>query len=240
MSYLCQMYSRVVLILILSLFGFMSHGQQIATVIADEAELDGVRRKGLSVMVELDKKFVDKAYVKLLKEAGRAEVSRTGSITVKPAVLPGIPGTMNATAFGRTDQGQKGTRVFLAVDFGTEMLDATNKAWGEVKKYLYDFAVQLYRDDLNNQIAEADKAVDAAVRQNEDAQEQANTIKKQMERNANEKQRLVRQLKENEAELYKLKSDSVQNKIVQATTLDEISRLRKLVEDKKAKFATLN
>ncbi len=228
---------KYILSTFLSLLALVSLAQTV-TVGPDEAELDGIRRKGLSVLVELDKKVVDKAWIKKLKEAGRADVSKTGSITVRPAVLPGIAGAMGATAFGRTDQGPKGTRVFLAVDLGTEVVDAAHNAWEELRKYLYDFAQQSYRDDLNAQITEADKAVDGAVRQNESAQDEAQSIKRQIERNANERNRLIRQMKENEAELYKLKADSVQNRINQSATFDDIQRLRKIVEDKKAKLAT--
>lgn len=218
--------------------GGAAFAQPKVQVQPDEAELDGVRRKGMSVMVELDRKLVDKFWIRKMREAGKADLSKTGSLTVRPASLPGLDG-LTATAFARTDQGEKGTRVFLAVDLGTEVVDTKHSSWESLKKYLYDFAISVYRDDLNNQIAEGDKAVDQAVKTHESSVEDGISLRRQIDRNATEKQRLIRLLKENEVELYKLKADSTQNQINQQAALNEIQRLRRLVEEKKNKLSTL-
>jgi uncharacterized protein YlaN (UPF0358 family) len=191
-------------------------------------------------LVELDKKLIEKAYLKKLKETGRTEMNKTGSITVKSASLPGLAGTVNPTAFARADQGAKGTRVFLSVDLPTETIKAGHAAFDELKKFLYDFALQCYRDDLNAQIAEADKAVDAAVKLNENSTDEGQDLKRQLEKNLNENNRLKQLLNENESERLKLKSDSVQNKIIQISTFEDIQRLQKIVEDKKTKLGGLN
>lgn len=223
--------------LVAVLLPYLALAQPKVEVKDDEAELDGVRRRGMSVWVELDRKLVDKAWVKKLREAGRADISRTGSLTVRPAALPGVP--QPATAFARTDQSEKGTRVFLAIDLGTEPMANTHPGWPDLKKYLYDFAISAYRDDLNAQIAEGDKAVDQAVKGHETTVDEGLYVKRQMERNLTEKQRLIRLMKENEVEFFKLKADSTQNKINQQAALDEIQRLRQAVESKKNKLGTL-
>jgi hypothetical protein len=213
---------------------------QVISVVPDEAELDGIRRKGVGVVIELDKKLIEKAYVKKLKETGKTEVNKTGSITIKPINLPSLPSTLNATGFARADQGPKGTRVFLAIDLPTEPIALGHPAWEELKKFLYDFALQCYRDDLNTQISEGDKAVDAAVKLNESSTEEGHDIKRKIERNQVERTRLLQQMSENESELLKLKGDSVQNKIIQISTFEEIQKLQKIVEDKKTKLGNLN
>lgn len=138
--------------------------------------------------------------------------------------------------YSKIEANTLGTTVFYALDLGTEYASPGTKEFDEAKKFLHEFAVQVYREDLNLQIAEADKAVDAAVKTHDKLMEDGLLILKQIDKNAYEKQEIQLELQKNIAEMVRIKSDSAQNKLHQSNALDEINRLRKVTEEKKNKL----
>lgn len=214
----------------------LTFGQKVSVVPA-EAEIDGLKRKGLSTTIELERKVVEKAWQKYLKNAGKVESSK-GNYTVKGGSIPSIaPGAINI--YSHIDNDSHGTTIFYAIDLGTELATIGTPAYEAAQKALHEFAVQQYREDLNEQIKEADEVVDDAVRMHEKKVAQGESLQKQIERNAQEKVKLQKQLEENALDAERLKNSLTQNKIDQATALEEIKRVRQVSEGKKAKLGTI-
>ena len=207
---------------------------QKVSVRPEEAEIDKMRRKGLATTIELDRKTVEKAWQKRLKELGKTE-SDKGIYTLKSAMVPALSATP-VSIFSHIEADTKGTTIFYAIDLGTEYVAPGKPEYDEAKKILHEFAVQVYRDDLNRQIEEADKAVEASVRLHDKQQEQGLSLMKQIERNQSDKAKLMLQLQQNLTEMVQLKNDSAQNKLQQSSALEEIDRLRKVSVDKKNKL----
>ena len=222
------------LLFVLPIFSFA----QTIQVTDAEAEIDQIKRKGIATTIELDKKLVEKLWLTTLKESGRVETNKTGSITQKAISIPSISASpMNI--YSTLTTSQNGTTVFIAIDLGTQLLTPGTTEYTNAKQWLYNFALKAYLEDLNLQIAEADKAVDIAVRVHDKRIEKGNSLAKSLDRSRADQQRLERQLKEAEANHLRLKADSLQNLVEQATALDEINRLRKISEEKKTKLSGL-
>ena len=225
---------------LIALFGSFAVQNAVAqrvSVLPAEAEIDGLKRSGLSTTIELERKQVEKAWNKYLKNLGKVESSK-GNYTAKAASVPSIaPGTVNI--FSKVEADTRGTTIFYAIDLGTEFVTIGTPAYENARKLLHEFAVQQYRDDLNEQIKEADEVVDDAVRTHEKKVAQGENFQKQLERNAQEKIKLQKELEENARELEKLKNNIEQNKTDQATALEEIKKVRKVSEDKKSKLSSI-
>jgi hypothetical protein len=225
------------LVLLFQVFMLMTQpvlGQKVS-VKAEEAEIDLMRRKGLATTIELDRKTVEKAWLKKLKELGKTE-NKNGVITLRSVLVPAIS-EHPVTIFSRLDSDTKGTTVFYAIDLGTEYAAPGSKEFDEAKKYLHEFSVQVYREDLNIQIVEADKAVETAVKTHDKLMDDGLSITKQIENNLSEKRKINEKLQQNTAEMFRIKADSVSNKLQQSNALDEINRLRKVTEEKKNKLS---
>ncbi|MES2388462.1 MAG: hypothetical protein V4543_10710 [Bacteroidota bacterium] len=212
-------------------------GAQKVTVRAEESEIDKMQRKGMATTIELDKKTVERAWLHRFRELGKYE-SKSGIYTIKSQVVPAIAATP-VTIISRVDADVKGTTIFWAIDLGSEYAAQGKKEFEEAKKLLHEFAVQVYRDDLNRQIEEADKAVDGAVRQHDKLQESGLALMKQIERNQTDNLKLQQQMMININEKVQLKTDSAQNRLLQTTALEEIDKLRKISEEKKNKLSSI-
>jgi chromosome segregation ATPase len=97
----------------------------------------------------------------------------------------------------------------------------------------------LYREDIQYQINEADKAVAEAVKAHEKESGKARELAKSLEKNKLDYAKLIKDLADNTRNLAKLRADSALNVATQNSILDEIMRLRKIVEDKKLKLGTI-
>lgn len=225
----------ILLIITLAISALQYVMAQVIEVKQAETTINQIARTGVSVKIELDKKTVEKQWLKLLKSWGKVETFKQGGFQIQQAVIPTIS-TMPVIVYAGIDADNTGTTTFLAIDLGTALVTKDAKEFEPMRKLLYDFATELYREDINVQIAEADKAVDGAVRFHDKKMEQGMDLSKNLERNRVEKVRLERMFKENLDQLLKLKTDSAQNKAEQMATLDEINRLRAISEQKKNKL----
>lgn len=244
MCHLVPLFRKTILmfafnLLLFSLFVSLGVAQaQKVSVQTAETEIEGLKRSGLSTTIELERKQVEKAWNKYLKSVCKKVESSKGSYIAKGANIPEIaPGNINV--FSKVDADTRGTTIFYAIDLGTEYIAQGTPAYEAARKILHEFTVQQYRDDLNEQIKEADEVVDDAVRTHEKKMAQGENLQKQIERNAQEKIKLQKELEENAENAEKLKKSIEQNKIDQATALEEIKKVRKVSEDKKTKLSTI-
>jgi len=226
---------RILVVILVCLWvSFGSHAQTILVKNA-ESTINQMPRKGVSVKIELDRRTVEKQWLKLLRSWGKLDTYKSGGYQVNPAQISSISATP-VVAFAGLEADNTGVTAFLAIDLGTSFIVEGSKEYEPMRKILQDFATELYREDINNQIAEADKAVDAAVRFHDKKMEQAADLARALEKNKADKAKLERQLKENIDQFGKLLTDSTQNKADQSATLEEINRLRNISAQKKNKL----
>ncbi len=208
---------------------------QIITVEPSSAIIEGNSRPGLATKIVLDKKFVDRSWIRKMKDLGRPDVVKGGAYLLRNIIVPSLrPEPVNW--YSVVEATPEGIILFWAFDLGTHFISDTSSTFKTASVLLHEFAVQVYRDDMNLQIAEADKTLDAAVRQHDKQVEQGLKINQSIQKNKIEKLRLEKAIQDNSNDLVKLKNDSSSNKMQQGNLLDEIEKIRRVIEEKKSKL----
>lgn len=226
------------LLLALLLLPFAVHAQK--TIIVPEArDIEGVRRKGMSVLVEYDRRTVEKAWNRMLKTLGKPESWKSGAIVILAANVtsPDFAGADHVT---RLDATTEGTKIFWSIGSKGEYAEPGSAGYERAKKALTEFCRGLYRDDLSEQIEAAEKVVDVASRTHDKTVQMGEHLRRQLERNAADQQALLKSLEEKKAESDRLRQEIIQNKTDQESALEEIRKVRKIAEDKKAKLMQSN
>lgn len=220
---------------ILLLIGLQLQAQHV-TVLEQEETIDNVVRKGMSTIILLEKDVVEKDWIKKLKEFGKVDVQKNVYV-VESALITGIsasPVRIISTIF----QSDKGSRIFWSIEMGKAYVstkdDATKYATAE--KILHDFAVMVYREDINDQIKDAEKVLSQTVKVQEKKVKQGTDLANKIERNKRQKVELEQKLKENAEELIQLQKDTEQNKLDQAAAEVEVEKVKKSVDAVKAKL----
>lgn len=192
---------------------------------------------GMVTLIELEPKVVEKAWSKKIKEFGKAESSR-GVYLVKVALIPEI--SPNAVkVYSKLNSDSKGTTVFMAIDLGDEFLTPGKAEYETARRILHDFAVMLYREDMNEQIKEAERAVLTTVKSHERKTQDGKNLEHKLAKNKEEKKKLEQALIDNAKEHERLLKEIEQNKLQLEATFEEIGKVRKLAEIKKNKLAEI-
>ena len=196
--------------------------------------VDKISRSGLSVIIELDNKKIEKAWEKQLKSYGKVDNSKgvyriplanISSISSSPCVVTSV-----------VKSSGKGTQIWWAIDLGTNHVSSGSAGYKAAEKILNDFAIQAYRDDVNEQIVEAERALASTVKSQEKEVKEGESLVRDVEKNKQEKLDLEKELKENGEELVQLQKDIEQNKKDQTAAAQEVEKMKKALEMVKAKL----
>jgi hypothetical protein len=193
--------------------------------------------KGVATLIELEPKTVEKAWAKKLKGYGKTESSRdTYLVTV--ALVPEV--SLSAVkVYSRLISNTKGTIVFFAIEQGEEFLTPETAEYEASRRILHDFAVTLYREDMNEQIKEAERAVTTTVRSHERKTQEGKNLENKLTKNEEQTKKLEQMLIDNAKDHERLLQEIAQNKLQQEATFDEIGKVRKVAELKKTKLAEI-
>jgi hypothetical protein len=193
--------------------------------------------KGMATLIELEPKTVEKAWAKKLKGYGKTESSRDVYL-VNVALVPEV--SLSAVkVYSRLISNTKGTIVFFAIEQGDEFLTPDKAEYEAARRILHDFAVTLYREDMNEQIKEAERAVATTVRSYERKTQEGKNLEHKLTKNEEEKKKLEQMLIDNAEEHKRLLQEIAQNKLQQEATFDEIGKVRKVAELKKVKLTEI-
>jgi hypothetical protein len=191
--------------------------------------------KGFVVCLELDLKSVEKNWVRYMKSVGKFEGSEKQALQGFNLMLSQISSDA-VDFFSKITVSPRCIQVFMGATRAGSVLELPDNQPENVKKMLYDFAIEQYRQDLIDQISEAERVVSLAVKAHDKRVNEGNSLKNKINRNKKDRLKLFKELEQNAEDLKKLKMDSTQNKAEQETALEEIDKVRKIAEEKKAKL----
>jgi coenzyme F420-reducing hydrogenase delta subunit len=219
----------------LFLFSLQLNAQKVKVIETSE-HVNGIKYEGVATTIQLDAKPIEKEWVKYLKTWNKLETSKYNGYTVRQAEMKNIdkePVTIYSTISG----GKSGVMIFWAIEKSNgEFIKKGEDGFESMKKMLYDFAIEQYREDMNMQIAEAEKVVQKTVKEYEKKVSEGEKLDKSLDKNAKEKADLEEKLKDNAKEREKLLQDKETNKREQEAALEDIQKVRKLAEEKKQKL----
>jgi hypothetical protein len=209
---------------------------QKVTVIEQDETIENVIRKGMSTVIVLDQEEVEKAWIKKLKEFGKVDVQKNVYI-VESALISGIS-TTPVRIISTIIQSDKGSRVFWSIEMGKAYVSTKDdpEKFSIAEKILHDFGVMVYRENINDQIKDAEKVLSQTVKAQEKKVKQGVDLVNKVDRNKQQKINLEQKLKENAEELIQLQKDIEQNKLDQGASSVEVEKVKKAVEAVKAKL----
>jgi hypothetical protein len=192
--------------------------------------------RGFTICLELDVKSVETGLGRFVKSIGKFDKAERNAWAGLTQVIPAISSDA-IDFFARMTVSPRCIQVFMGANrSGTE----TPLAEGEkenLRKMLYDFAVEQYRSDLKKQISEAERVVSLAVRAHDKRSEEGEELKQRLNRNRKEKIRLQEDLELNGRNNQRLLSDSIRNSTEKETAFEEIKKVRQIAEEKKLKLS---
>lgn len=222
--------------LVLFLFALKLATAQKVTVNETTEIVEKISRTGLSTVIALDQKKVQKAWEKQLKNYGKITESK-GIYTIPVANIPSISSTpCRVTSIVKSSG--KGTMVWWAIDLGDEHVNSSSNshAYKAAEKILSDFSMQCYREDVNDQIEEAEKALQNSVKTQEKKVKEGENLVRDVEKNKQEKINLEQKLKQNGEDLVQLQKDIETNKKDQAAATADVEKMKKALEVVKQKL----
>lgn len=191
--------------------------------------------KGFVVCIELDAKSVESGWQRYIKSLGKFETVEKYTVEGRNLVLANVSSDA-VDFFSKVTVSPRCVQVFMAAVRSGSGLELAENQKENIRKMLYDFAIEQYRNDLIQQIAEAERVVNLAVKAHDKRVNEGNNLKSRLNRNRKEKSKLEKELEENAANLIKLKADSTQNVTEQESALEEIKKVRQIAEEKKQKL----
>lgn len=224
--------------IVLIQFAFSASKAQTVDVRATSSNLGDGERKGYAICVELDRKTVLNAWQKTLRDTKGKMISEKGNVFHVRGAQPQQFFHKAVNLSSKVEQTGNCMVVFLAGRDETEK-DLAGSDDENLKKFLYEFGIQVYRSDINEQIAQAEKVVDLSVKAQEKKVSEGGSIKNKLARSYKERQKLIQNLEDNAINTRNMKQDSIRNLAEQEQALEEIKKVRQVLEQKKAKLTQI-
>jgi len=226
---------KILLAFCLALFALNLNAQKDITVNSKNYTIEEIDREGLSVVIELDKKTVKDKWKKFIKEYGKVE-NKKNSFIVPSAEIPSVSSTP-VKLYSVVDASGDGTMVWIAIDMGDKYVVEGESEYNDAKRLLEDFAKKCYKEDIQEQVDDAQKAYNTAENNKEKVDKEGDNLESDLEDNAQEKIDLEKKLEENADEKVQLEKDIEQNKSDKEAAEKELEKMKKALEIKKAELA---
>jgi len=237
------------LLFILAFFLFSTAFAQQYDITETQIDIKGVPRTGQRILIHLDSKEVEKAWENHLKEkAGKivAPISlpknqvAKGVFVLEKASIDSISKTP-MRIMSKVEPTEDGTAVWWTLDLGNAYVskEGTPQQYAAAELFLKNFARKVYRADILQQVAEAEKVLQSS--QNEQARvvKQADELKRSLEKNALRKLEIEAELARNAKELQNLNAEVENNRKQQEAAQQEVENMKRAVEVVKAKVNAL-
>ena len=195
--------------------------------IAESSEtIENVSRSGLYTVIDLDSRQVEKAWERHLKTFGKLNSSK-GYFILPEANVPQIS-SKSASVYSKIQSMPQGTKVWWAIDLGDSYASnaSNHSAFSSAEKELHEFASECYKNDINEQIKDAEKAHTASIRFYEKEVKRGEQLNRNVANNLAEKAKLEEQLKQNAIELEQLKKEIEFNKNDQAEGVKQMEKMK--------------
>jgi len=184
---------------------------QTVTVKEKKEKVRGESAEGYSTELEGKKDEVSLAWSKFLKDLGKVK-NPGGLITIAE---PAIGGTVytKGILYASTDGNDERASVWIGLLDGEWVVNDIEIVNKELDKLVYRFGIKFYRDKIQTQIDEAQRAIDA--------------VEKQKQRLTNQNKDLNIKLGNNEQEKIHLEKATEVNKLEHAVLLQKIENNKK-------------
>jgi hypothetical protein len=221
------------------LFGFIllsiTTFAQSIKVTKENIQLKGESAEGFEIQLDGTFNEVESQFLKYLKPMGKAKKG-DDSYSISLPLINGKNYTSPLHIVVR-DKG-KGT-AWLGIR-PTEWPSNTDQVKADLEKIVYDFGVNFYRDRVQVQIDESNRALQAVERQQQRLLNQNKDLGTKLENNKTQKIQLEKSLENNKLEFEALNVKIAQNKKDQDSVAFAGEQIKKVIEMQKDKQRSIN
>lgn len=216
-------------------------GQAIAQqvkVTKESARVKGENAEGFETELEGSVDDVNTALTKYLKTFGRLKFGAT-PITFTEIIVNGTSYKSPVYALVKAKDNTAAAWIGLRENEWTNAEEA-EKVKKELERIVYDFGVKYYRDQVQVQIDEAMRALQAVERQQQRLTTENKNLNLRLENNQKEKIQLEQSIEANKLEYLNLLIKIEQNKKGQDSIAVALEQVRKVVEMHREKQKKIN
>lgn len=209
---------------------------QTVKVKKEKSTVKGESMEGYSVDLDGSLADVNSAFFRFLKTIGKTKQSEY--FTVNEPDINGLAYTQ--PLYGVATQNGKVASAWLglnASDF--EKADA-DKLMKELENVLKDFGVKFYRDKIQEQIDESEKASQTVEKQQQRLLNENKNLNNKLENNKKQKANLEKAIEDNKAEHIALLKRLEDNKKAQDSVAVAAAQIKKVVDAQKEKQRKVN
>jgi hypothetical protein len=213
------------------------HAQKVS-VTGQARKINNVEAKGYEAILEGAKEEVSVAWQKFLKEIGKTK-QLADSWTVSD---PAMGGTVysKSIVYALADGASEVSSVWLGIIEGEWKVNDITLVTKELEKFTYQFGVKFYRDKIQAQIDEANRALSAVERQQQRLTNQNKDLNIKLSNNEQEKIRLENAIEVNKLEHAVLLVKIDNNKTSQDSVAQAGGQIRKVIELHKERQRKVN
>lgn len=219
----------------LLLFSTLSMYAQTVKVKKENSNVKGEVAEGYAVEMDGTPSEVNTSFVKFLKIYGKPKQSE-GIITMAEPVINSR--TYTTPVFALVKDNGKTSTAWIGIKTSAWPADDAATLNKELQKMLYDFGVKFYRDKIQVQIDETNRAYQAVEKQKQRLVNENKTLLTKIEDNKREKLQLEKALANNKLENELLLKKIEKNKLDQdsvATAGEQIKKVTELHKERQRK-----
>lgn len=225
------------LITISLLISIAALGQKVTTE-RQSQKVNGEESDGFSTALEGKKEEVIISWNKFLKDFGKLKQGNRFISISEPA----LGGTVYKTGVLYADIKGKGesVEVWLGIKEGEWQVNDIDIVKKDLEKEVYQFGIKYYKDKIQAQIDEAQRAFDATTRQSQRLVNQNKDLNIQLGNNEQEKVKLEERLQANALEHAVLLQKLENNKLAQDSVVQASEQIKKVIEFHKERQRKVN
>jgi len=202
----------------------------------DESRVKGENTPGYAVDLEGSAEDVNSAFTKFLKTFGKTKQS-DGIITLAESTINGA--VYRNPVYGVTKSKGNTTTAWLGIK-KTEWANGADAMNNELEKVIKEFGVQYYKDKIQAQIDESNRAAQAVDKQKQRLTTQNRDLNVKLEDNKREKLQLEKSIEKNKQEHELLLKKIAKNKHDQDSVAIAGEQVKKMVDVHKERQKKVN
>ncbi len=206
---------------------------QTVTVKKSKATVKGESMEGYSVNLDGTLQDVSVAFFRFLKTMGKAKQAEY--ITLNEASINGVSYAQPLYGVTTQDGGMASAWIGTSSSAGN-----TEDQMKELEKVMKDFGVKFYRDKIQQQIDESEKARQTVEKQQQRLVNENKALKNKLESNKRQKANLEKAIQDNEAEYITLLKRIDDNNKAQDSVAVAAEQIRKVVDAHTEKQKNVN
>jgi hypothetical protein len=228
---------KKIVYLILVVLALPAFAQRVGVSGATE-NIDKIQRTGLKTVIDFDRKKVADAWESYLRKYGKVSSSKN-IFTMEAAKITTISDRPVRIVSKVESDGKDKSYVFYAIDAGSAYITSGDSRYGAAEQLLKDFAIKMYKDAYGDQVGEAEKVYNAALKSQTKLTEKDKDMQKDIQNANNDIAEMEKKIEEKKKNITDWTAQIENNKVAKVKAAEEVDRTKKIVDQMKLKMGEI-